>query len=746
MRPLKKIQHTIVKNKTLLIVLLVIFLTITGTFVFVVNQMSPKEIRSMILENIQKMLPAAHVDMGDVDLSVGISLKLKLEKLNIHLKKDNSPLFSIDDISIRIPIQSVLLGRGVVESSLDKPTIYYKERGNSNNWMMAMKKTSPTEKKTSEKHIEQKSSKQMGVMMIPGFMKNLKLNLNFTDVDLNYDLKKKRKGKIIISRFLIKNVNFHEKTAFEMASKMNFDLDDKKSISFSALAIGEFNLEDIYKKNTFNGQIIVNLNHMKSKGIPMDIPDIKTTIQMTVDKKTGITSHIGLDFAERNKISAVLNLGRDKIRVRDFSTDIHLKDILRMSKKKLPLVPGNAKLKSVGSLSVKNFKVTPRLKFSLTPGIVVPIGGLSMKTTIEGHFQGSNLKMDIENNLGGGSLNLLLKGKASIGKQFKWIKPLSITANANNISLDKIFPNNLLEKNNTKSVQAKKRTPDKTPPLIPSKINLKWKKIKIKDNIFSGNARFVISKNKIVSKKISIHPPKGSISLSFTSGFTKKKSTHDFHMKLNKLELPHVRAFLPLPLLKTKGTVNGKVEGKVSLSNNKMKYNVQTSIGAKNGSASGMNLKDKLGRLVRKLEDIPGLKGKMKKVELKKLNAFKEIKLDGNFSERQWKIDKFRYLEKTIDLNGRGIVYPPPVKRQGEMNMDLIVKNISSVIRKETGLKSIPVRLKGINFSLTPDYGHTVEKLIAAMAKKKTKETIQNKGKELLKKNKDKLKNLFKLL
>ena len=766
MNQLKKIFHRFCKKK-LLLLFGTAFVVFCLTAIFItINKISPKEIRSIAMRELQKTFPAADIKLGKIDFSLGFTVSLKFDGLSVALKQAGEKLFSVKDASIHIPLRAVLFGGGAVEAVFLRPKIFYKEIRNSNNWALAMKSSLNSPQRRPKPSKVKSSEDDSFTMMVPGALGRIKLNFKFIDVDLSYSRKNKQKGSIKFSRFLIKDINFDEKTAFEMASRMNFDLDEEKSIALDALIIGEFNLAEIYKNERFNSFIVVKLGNFKTKGILLRPPEIRVEINLTADKKGKILAELLANLSSKSKFSADFNVDVKKIKISNISMDIYMEDILSsVDMQEHSLSPGKARLNLTGFVSINSldkFRINPKLKFSLTPGLIYNVNDLSLKTAMSGMFVKDRFHMDIKNQLAQGNLDISVKGKIDLGRRpvFKKSNPLSVKMKLDGLVLKEDLVKKALysrkntqspaltdsDKESEKKIQVKKREPS----LIPARIDIDWKKIKLGREISSGSGVVVLTSRTVTTPKMNVRFLKGRINLSHKSEFLKNSDRHSFNLKLRKLDISRINDLLPSPLQKIDGHLNGNLSGKITLlKKGGMDYKVKTDVIANNGAVRGLKLGEKLDRFVAKLGKIPGLEGKIKKDKKYDLDAFKTLQIKGDFSSQAYRVKRIRYVESKnkLEMDIDGVVYPPVVKKQGSLNVNFNSKiaNISGIVKKQTNLDSIPVRLKGKGFDLEPDYGYTAKKLLSSMAKSKAKSQIRKLGDKLLKKKgKNKIKDLLK--
>ena len=162
-----------------------------------------------------------------------------------------------------------------------------------------------------------------------------------------------------------------------------------------------------------------------------------------------------------------------------------------------------------------------------------------------------------------------------------------------------------------KKRQVKKRN---SPSLIPAKINLNWKNIKMDREVLSGNGVVILSSQKITTPRMKFRFLQGGVDLSHNGKFALNSQAHSFNMQLKKLDISRINAFFPSPLQNIKGQLNGSLSGRVVFpQNGRMTYNIKTDFTVKQGSVQGLKIGKKLNKFIAKLETLPGIKGKIKK-------------------------------------------------------------------------------------------------------------------------------------
>ena len=90
----------------------------------------------------------------------------------------------------------------------------------------------------------------------------------------------------------------------------------------------------------------------------------------------------------------------EKIKITNLFMDIYMEDLLSVvNTKDHSLTPGKAHFNLTGEMSINsadNFKVNPKLQFSLTPGLTYNIDDLSIKTAMKGEFRKNKFHMEFQ--------------------------------------------------------------------------------------------------------------------------------------------------------------------------------------------------------------------------------------------------------------------------------------------------------------------------------------------------------------
>jgi hypothetical protein len=750
------------KLKIILITLFVLFSLFSGALYYASTKISSDDVRKATLEALEKKFPKAKVEIGKIAISLGPSITVTIEELNLNTRrnKKNYKMAKIGNLSVKIPIWAIIFGGGTIQVRSEKPEINYHEFSKSNNWSYAMdddgKSNSVTLKSSKSGNSNNGGESDVGVeaFAIPAFITNSKLHLKITDVGLTYRLKDKSKGKVLLSKFLIKDLNFNSSTAFEIASFQSFQMKNGNEAAFKTLLIGSFNLSELIESKKITSRIVLKLTDIKISNIPMVIPDLKTDLELEVGETGDLKSKFNVAFLSRNHIKGNLSVSsKNGISVEGIDVDLFMQDLMDIAKfSNKSISAGSSKLNLTGSINISaKQKITPNLNFALKPGMKFNEEGLKGELNLKGSYKKAAFKISSINSVAGGTLDIGVIGNFNLNNKnldIAKMSPTKINLKLLNFTLPKktiqktLYPE-VIEKTsqasgNVKSNKGSKPATEKvdsTSPVIPpSTIIISWDKIKIGNEVFNGSGEVLLSSKKIVTKYLKFNYSGGTGKLTHVSNLTKNKTSSVFNFDLKNLNLEGLDPFLPKYVKQITGVVNGKIKGDATIfANEKIqpRYNVSVNIKAKKGEIKGIDLSEKVNSL---LSSVPAVK---KKIGNKKIDIdgnFEDLTFVGVLNEGRYDFNKIVFIgvDKKAELRGKGNLFPPPLIQSGKLDLEY-KDNTGKLdkLLKDAGTKTLPIRLIGPGFTLKADYNYTIKKLAKGLLKNKGKKVLKKKLKGL---------------
>jgi len=754
------------KKKLLVIVgvsLVVCISLLAGAIFYASTIITPEEVRNFTVKQLQQIFPNAKVELGKLDISFG--LYAKIEVLDLELKIDKkekaSNLFKVKSMFAKVPLWAIILGSGKVEVVLDSPQIYYYQYSKEeHNWGYALgdKKTKNVEATVSTQTPDTNLAEEnkTGELSLPGFLSVLKLNFDLKNLELHYslfDLQKRSSGQVVVSIFRIKDLNFEKETVIQLAS--NIDIKDIGSLDVSVIA--ELYLNKLVQESKLPVKTEIILNNIKMKQLENQLPEIKTNINLEVTKGGEVNGVIKTKFGEVDLLDAKYSLNKKEISIDEILVKVKLSEISKIvgfDNKMLDMNQAVFSLSGNTKLSGDDKQANINLKFEMNPGINFKYEGIEGITTVNGSFKKSDLNISATTKVLDGTSNFLLSTKFDPNsKKFDLatMNPLNIKIDLNNMKIMREAIANILYKKDRGNSAETTSTPDvhaskvasklsqeKAAPLIlpPCDIYVSINQVNIGDDQFLGKGYIRVRDGKIETKDMNMKLGDGSIALTHTTNIGKNNLLDNrFNLSTKNINFSSFTVFLPPSIDKITGIVNLASSGDVTIAQGKEpQYNVKLDMSAQKGEVKGLNVKSYIEDIVSSIAVLKNYTDKSFDLD----DSFDLFQIKGMFSNSKYQIEKFIFngAKQKIKISGNGDLYPPPLKKEGAI--ELVSEDelgISKFLEKEAGTRILPVRLNGIGFSLKPDASYTLKKLAGGAAKQQGKKA----AKKLIEEQSDKL-------
>ena len=212
------------------ILALIFIIGFSGLYFYVSTKISPEEIRKLTISELQKIFPHAEINLGKIDYSIGLTVKLKAEALSMKYPRGGQKynLFEVKDFNVYIPIMSIIKTSGTIRIAVENPKLGYYEFTNGNSWTLAMGKGKEGAAGAADKSAGAGAGGESpSTMALPAIMGQIFMNLQISNMVVDYESKDQKRGNILIEKMLIKNININTATAFEVSSALTFSSREK---------------------------------------------------------------------------------------------------------------------------------------------------------------------------------------------------------------------------------------------------------------------------------------------------------------------------------------------------------------------------------------------------------------------------------------------------------------------------------------------------------------------------------------
>lgn len=736
------------KMKVVIGIIAAFLILVGGVLYYASTKLNPEEIKKIAIEKTKEAFPNATVMLDKVEIGWGLNFKVRLQKfsLNTENPQNKTPveMMAVEEVVVKVPIWAIITNGGIIEIQMDKPLLNYAEFTQGNNWTYAMGVKKEEEKTPEEKAEEARKASEKSAKAIEFFGKS-KINVKLSDVAVKYELKDSSKGQIGISRFLVKGLNFETSTAFEVASDSQFVMKDNSKVSFSTIAIGEINIADLMKNGSVTSLVIIKVNNISKTGLDWKFPEITTNLDVLLKKDGELSGKVSTSFESQNKISAQFKMTKE-ISISDINVDIVLKDIGMIMGLDRAFDLSKAKLTAKGGLLyTEDKKINADLNVAIAPGIGFAKEGLNTVTSVSGTFKEKALAVNVKTSAMDGQITTLVDGDFDPNQKFDLnALKLNVKISANGMKIpEKLIREKLWAKKATdektaevnkeegaKSAEASKEekvTPPSTPPkLIASNISLNWSNINVGGEDFSGKGRIITTANTLAVESLNFKFSNGTGDLTQTMKLGTTGSDSNFSFKVKDLNINAFKAFLPPFIENFTGTLSGQFNGSAALSNRGLppKYDVNVAVDARKGEIKKLNISEYVNPI---LEKIPMAKEKIPADALKIDGNYETMAMKGRFTQDAYNLASVNFvgINKKVEITGGGILYPPATGKISSMDVNFTENGkIGEAVLKNTGSKTIPIRVTGPGFTLKPDYGFTLSKVAKGAAITKGQEEL----------------------
>lgn len=730
------------KLKVLLIIgITLVFVSMTGTLILIKNRFHPSVVRTWIIQAMYEALPGAEVTINDIQLNFGLNIYIRLADVSLRTKEKSAELFNVHSCVIKLPLWALLTGQGVVEVLVEKPSAYYLGHGEANNWVFAMHSTitphiedSSNSAVTLIKKREERSGHSTQFKFISKILRRLVVNVKMGDLHIIYNFPENQSGKLHIEKFIIKGLNLESQTAFELASNVTLGLGKQIKTQFELLAIGQFNFSDILFNSVIKTKALVHLKNFITPPETMVIPEIKSEIDLTIDKNNNLHGPIILNFGG-SAISANMKGTIENPAFESLTIDLLLDDIsTAMVTKYDKLSFGSSRIHIDGMLKIREEKIFPELKFGLSSPILYKNESLKASISLAGILRDGKYDISSIVDIFGGNINANLKGTLDVNDlpdKLEKLPPFTFTMTANKLQIAKETIRSLIyqdmdESHNDTSPNRpqtihgqKQQGPLRFPP---GEISVVMNEIMTGVTPLSAEAHVRIKPNSFdVTRTVLKYAGKDAGILKFSSNVrlgANQNISGSVTTNFQTFNVQGLYPFLPKFTEGITGLFTGKIHTKFSFGD-KREYEIGHDIAAKNGEVRGINFKEKIISILEKWRETRGKEADKFSVIDDFDQHFDSFELQGRLTDSGYQVKKLDFSggPKRISVKSMGKVYQQDIAKDGELL--LLLSDIK--LKRYFGTTALPMRFYGKGYWPTMDYVYTLEKLGATDNAKKQK-------------------------
>ena len=756
------------KLKFILIITLVLICSFMGGLFYIVKtKVKGEEIRLIAIEKMREIFPRASVELGKLNIGIGLNISIYVDEFRLSLpRKDKAvEMVSVRNFILKLPILSVLTGRGNIEVILNNPQFTYLELGKKNNWLLAMNDRVETEHfQPKEKAQKINIDEENNLMFISPFVANSNIDLKFKNVLVNYDLNEGGAGKIRIDQFTVKNLGFRTPTAYELESNLIFSVSEKdlakaNKINLDVLLIGQFFLKDFFKNGAMESRAHLKISNISSPYLPHFFQkghSIKSDMNLKLNRNGELQGRIDSNFA-KNTAKLNFSVERSKIHLSGIEVKLLINEFV--SNSDIFLNSPESFFNMKGGLVIEDGKLYPQLSFATDSEILLNFEKERFITEVEGSLVKNDFSSEAKIKFLDGNGRINLEGKIDLNSQRPFhekVKNYNCKIELSEMKFKKSFvqqvfynQNNNGKKNNSSSHKkiglTKQKTVSENLFLLPKGlVSFRWRNLEIGGQDFNGLGKWQTHLNRVKKGSVNFQYGAGKGNFSHSVAMHKDNIESKFNLKVKNLNLIGITGLAPQKIPEIEGNFEGESRGTVSIGKS-FKHDISVNLNVLKGGLKEVDIRPYTQKVLDVVAKIPALKNKV--------NSDKEIGLDGNFEKIHLK-GRFRqnhyFLSEFIfqgtqnkfQLRARGDIYPNNKNKTGAIYVDLKeAKIISPQLKKQTQTEVLPMLFKGPQLSLGPDYSYSLKKLAKSHLQKKKRKFVKDSKEKAKNKLEDLLKN-----
>ena len=740
------------KIKILMATVVFVFVMVGGYF-FISSKITPETVRSQLEEHLEHLFPGGNITVGEVSYSLGFSAHVDIEKIEGSL--GDQPFFSLENISVSIPIFSILAGGGGINISVTSPAFYYTKEGQSSNWDQALGSNSLQEQKgvnpVRREGNQEVEGLRESLLALPIFLKESILNVDLRKLSVVY-VEENKKNEVIVDKLLLKEVGINSFLSFELDSLFHIPLGEGKGLKFRFVSIGEMKIREFFENKALPVSVIVKMSDIVADGMPYNLDEIQSKIDLVLEDKEGIEGSAEVTYRETNSLGFQFRVKEEETLVDGISSSFLVKDLMEVTATNvLGLDVDETVLSLEGSFSLRGSRIEPNMKVNVaTPGIRYVSGGIETHSVLSAEVTGEDVLVTTETNMLGGAIVSETRAKINrdiLRQGMAALADMNSNVNVNNVKLEEtilrtFFVSKAPKVKNTSPTEMGKEisTGDEVGQVFslpPARVKIMFNDNSLGGSKIGGTLGVRSTGNRLDLEKSSVvNIDRGSLGLSGSARPRAEGMDLRFAMNVKNVNAKSFEAFLPQYVGGVAGVFSGSVSGTATHRGGVNKYDVSLKMAARDGVIQKMEISDSLGGLVESLPFNMGEKIKDKSIRVNP--GFSLFRLNARLRDSHYRLQEIYFLgqKDRAEIKGQGDIYPLEDKR-GEVMLHYRdgTGKFDSLL-KDVGSETLPLKFSGMGRSLRPDYDYTIKRLgeryVKNKGKAKVEKVIKDKVKEVL--------------
>ncbi len=744
----------IFKFKFVLITILTLICFFAGGLFYVVKtKIKEEEIRLIAIEKIREVFPKANIELGKLDIGVGLNISIYIDKFRLDLPRKNKTveMVSVKDFALKLPILSVLTGQGNIEVILNDPQFTYLELDKKNNWLLAMGDNIEARRpQPQEKNQQVKADEENNLMFISPFIANSNIDLKFKNVLIRYDLNGGKAGNIKIDQFTVKDLGLRTPTAYELESNLTLFLSEKEGdsdevpkLNLDVLLIGQFFLKDFFKNGVMESRAHLKVSnitspffsHLFQKG-----HSIKSNMNLKLSRNGELQGQIDSNFA-KNIAKLNFSIQQSKINFSNLEIKLLINEFVNNSE--IFSNSSESFFNIKGNLVIEDGKLHPNLSFSTDSEISLNFEKERFVAGLEGSLVKNNFSSEAKIKFLDGEGKVSLAGEIDLNSQRPFhekVKNYTCKIDLSDMKLKRPFiqsvfySQNNKEKNNPSSNKkissVKEEAVSENLFLLPKGlVSLQWRDLEIGEQSFSGRGKWQIHLNRVKTNSMNFKYGAGTGSFLHDTSMHKNSIKSKFNLKMKNLNLGGLVDLFPPNIPELEGNLGGESRGFISVGES-FQHDINVNFNVLKGKFKEVDIRPYIQKILDVVTKVPTLKNKVDSGAEIGLNGdFEKIRLKGRFRQDHYRLSEFAFqgIKNRLQLDARGNIYPNDKSKNGVVYVDLKeTKIISPQLKKQTQTGALPMLFKGPQLSLTPDYSYSLKKLAKSHLKKRKSKLVKD--------------------